>query len=191
MGAMTTAKLQQTKEVKELRESEKKWGKEVLAPGWTLIPNILLIKQHALGLDPVDINILLQILKHWWRADEAPFPSQVNAGADACVAPHATTFRANREPFDSSLHLRGRDWVNTLQLRWRLHTTPLPQARSSRRRTSNQLGADPSLAACSRGFLAFSCMSLGGDGRRAQGDRIAAGEVIGEVVPQTIEQNAA
>lgn len=59
----------------ELRENERKWGKALLAPGWTLVPNILLTKQHALGLDPVDINILLQIMKHWWRADEAPFPS--------------------------------------------------------------------------------------------------------------------
>lgn len=62
--------------VTKLRENEKKWGKEMLEAGWTLVPNVLLKKQHALGLDAVDINILLQILKHWWRADEAPFPSQ-------------------------------------------------------------------------------------------------------------------
>lgn len=65
-----------TKAAGELRENEKKWGPELLEPGWTLIPNVLLTKQHALGLSPVDINILLQILKHWWRAGEAPFPSQ-------------------------------------------------------------------------------------------------------------------
>lgn len=40
-----------------LRENEKKWGKDAVAVGWTLVPNILLLKQHALGLDPVDINI--------------------------------------------------------------------------------------------------------------------------------------
>src|SRR6266498_103984 len=40
-------------------------------------------------------------------------------------------------------------------------------------------------------LLAFSCMSLGGDGRRAQRDRIAGGEVIRKGVPQSIEQNAA
>lgn len=73
MECMPSAK---PKGTETLRENEKKWGKELLAPGWTLIPNVLLSKQHALGLDPVDINLLLQILKHWWHADEAPFPSQ-------------------------------------------------------------------------------------------------------------------
>lgn len=61
---------------KHLRANEKKWSKEVLDPGWSLIPNIILIKQHALGLEPVDINILLQIGKHWWREDDRPYPSQ-------------------------------------------------------------------------------------------------------------------
>ncbi len=34
--------------------------------GWTAIPSIILDKQHALGLDPIDVNILLQLAKHWW-----------------------------------------------------------------------------------------------------------------------------
>lgn len=62
---------------KTFRESEKKWGKPAIAAGFTLFPNVLLQKQHALGLDCIDIVIILQILKHWWHADSAPFPSQV------------------------------------------------------------------------------------------------------------------
>ncbi len=62
---------------KELRENEKKWGQESLQTGWTMVPSILLEKQHALGLDPIDINLILQIAKHWWRAAEQPFPSQI------------------------------------------------------------------------------------------------------------------
>lgn len=62
---------------KTLRESEKKWGKPAIAAGFTLFPSVLLHKQHALGLDCIDVVIILQILKHWWHAESAPYPSQV------------------------------------------------------------------------------------------------------------------
>jgi DNA-binding transcriptional regulator YhcF (GntR family) len=29
-----------------------------------------------LGLDPLDINILLQLADHWWERDNLPFPSK-------------------------------------------------------------------------------------------------------------------
>lgn len=61
--------------VEKLKESEKKWGKEAIAAGFTVFPNTLLIKQHALGLDCYHLVIILQIHKHWWYADNAPFPS--------------------------------------------------------------------------------------------------------------------
>lgn len=54
----------------------KKWGKHAIAAGYTVIPNILLEKIHALSLDPVDVCILLILAKHWWNADESPFPSK-------------------------------------------------------------------------------------------------------------------
>ena len=42
-----------------------KWGKVTLAVnGWTVIPNILLDRQQALGIDAVQLNILLVMLKH-------------------------------------------------------------------------------------------------------------------------------
>jgi DNA-binding transcriptional regulator YhcF (GntR family) len=72
---MATSTAQDTS--KTLRESEKKWGKPAIAAGFTLFPSTLLLKQHALGLDCIDLVIILQILKHWWHADSAPFPSQV------------------------------------------------------------------------------------------------------------------
>jgi predicted transcriptional regulator len=72
---MATSTAQDTS--KTLRESEKKWGKPAIAAGFLLFPNMLLLKQHALGLDCIDVVIILQILKHWWHADNAPYPSQV------------------------------------------------------------------------------------------------------------------
>ena len=59
----------------KVRLVESKWSKELAKAGWTALPNIILEKQAALGLRPLDVNILLQIGKYWWEADSAPFPS--------------------------------------------------------------------------------------------------------------------
>lgn len=56
--------------------NEKKWGgKRTLAPGFVILPSVLLTKQHALGITPVDLNVLLQLMKHWWKPGDEPFPS--------------------------------------------------------------------------------------------------------------------
>lgn len=53
-----------------------KWGKDLLETGWTGLPNVLIEKQHALGLNVVDLGIILHLVKHWWSAGEPPFPSK-------------------------------------------------------------------------------------------------------------------
>ena len=58
-----------------VRAIEKRWTKTLVAPGWTAWPNILLERQQALGLDPLDINILLHLARYWWEAEELPYPS--------------------------------------------------------------------------------------------------------------------
>ena len=60
----------------QTRVLEKKWGKSLIATGWTAVPNIMLEKQHALGLKPTDVCILLHLIKHWWTPGEAPFPAK-------------------------------------------------------------------------------------------------------------------
>jgi DNA-binding transcriptional MocR family regulator len=37
---------------------------------------VLLWGQQRLGLSPELLNVLLQIISHWWNADEEPFPSK-------------------------------------------------------------------------------------------------------------------
>jgi len=59
-----------------LRRNEEKWGKELIEAGWTLLPSTILERQQALGLDPMDINILLHLIRHWWYADRLPYPSK-------------------------------------------------------------------------------------------------------------------
>ncbi|SMD13865.1 helix-turn-helix domain-containing protein [Pseudomonas sp. URIL14HWK12:I5] len=55
---------------------EKKWGKSNIAAGWTCIPNILIKRQVTLGLDAVDLNILLHLLTYWWEDENHPHPSK-------------------------------------------------------------------------------------------------------------------
>lgn len=73
----------------ELKENEKKWTPELLEAGWTMIPNVLLERQRALRLTPLDLNILLQILRHWWKKDELPFPSKRTIAECIGVTPNA------------------------------------------------------------------------------------------------------
>ncbi|MFK5912931.1 MAG: helix-turn-helix domain-containing protein [Woeseiaceae bacterium] len=41
-----------------------------------MIPNILIERQQALGINPVEMNILLILIKHWWQKDKIPYPSK-------------------------------------------------------------------------------------------------------------------
>ena len=74
-----------------LKENTEKWTKELMAPGWVAFPTVILERQQALGLDPVDVNILLQIAKYWWFKDSLPFPSK-KAIAD-CIGRTESTVR--------------------------------------------------------------------------------------------------
>jgi hypothetical protein len=58
-----------------LRRNEAKWSKPLMAAGWNAIPSIIIEKQQALGLDALDMNIILHLSNYWWQADKLPFPS--------------------------------------------------------------------------------------------------------------------
>ena len=60
---------------KKLRANERKWTPELMAPGWTMVPSVLMEHQRELGLNAVQFNILMQLAKHWWK-DTPPFVSK-------------------------------------------------------------------------------------------------------------------
>ena len=64
----------------ELTSLENKWGKEGLSFGWTGVPNILIERQQALGLTPIEVNILLILMKYWREAGNHPYPSKRTIG---------------------------------------------------------------------------------------------------------------
>lgn len=62
-------------------ELRRKFGQDVVDCGWTAVPNLLIEYQQRLELEPVELNIILILLKHWWRADDdAPYPSKRTLG---------------------------------------------------------------------------------------------------------------
>jgi hypothetical protein len=61
---------------RQLKVNERKWTKQLMDAGWTVIPSVILDRQQALGLDAVDMNILLHLAKYWWEKDRLPFPSK-------------------------------------------------------------------------------------------------------------------
>jgi predicted transcriptional regulator len=77
---------------KSLRANEDKWTPALMAAaGWTALPSLILDKQPALGIDALDLNILLQLAKYWWKKDDLPFPSKETLGELIGVTP--TTIR--------------------------------------------------------------------------------------------------
>jgi DNA-binding transcriptional regulator YhcF (GntR family) len=71
MGAAAVA----ATDVETLRKNEAKWSKPLMKAGWNAIPNIIIEKQHALGLDAIDMNIIVHLSSYWWTAGNLPHPS--------------------------------------------------------------------------------------------------------------------
>jgi predicted transcriptional regulator len=59
-----------------LKDLPAKWGAEAIQAGWVALPSIVLERQDALGLDPIDVNVILHIAKHWFDPGNLPHPSK-------------------------------------------------------------------------------------------------------------------
>ena len=67
---------QEQKPERSLKVSEQKWGRKNIEAGFTVLPSILITRQAAIGLDAIDLNILLHIVVRWWDAKSHAFPSK-------------------------------------------------------------------------------------------------------------------
>ena len=65
-----------TQAAKELRVNEQKWSKPLMDAGWTAFPSVIIERQLALGLDAMDVNIILHLASYWWTEDNKPHPSK-------------------------------------------------------------------------------------------------------------------
>ena len=69
------------------RESEKKWGKNVIALGFCVVPSLLLRAQQRLGLNPTQLAVLMQLCDFWWDSDRKPFPGKKALGERLGLSP--------------------------------------------------------------------------------------------------------
>ncbi len=56
--------------------TERIWGKQVISHGYAGIPSILIKGQQRLGLNPTQMNILLQLLEYYRDPGRPPFPTK-------------------------------------------------------------------------------------------------------------------
>ena len=73
-----------TKEEKALNQ---KWGSAVIAEGYTVLPNVILQNQKALGLKHLDVLVLMCLLSHWWDKDDLPRPAKTSVARTLDVDP--------------------------------------------------------------------------------------------------------
>jgi hypothetical protein len=73
-----------TKEEKNLNQ---KWGDAVIAEGYTVLPNVILQNQKALGLKHLDVLVLMCLLSHWWGKDDLPRPAKSSIAKTLDVDP--------------------------------------------------------------------------------------------------------
>lgn len=61
---------------KKLSSTEKIWGKKVYSHGYAGIPSILIQAQRRLGINPMQMNIIIQLLDYWHEPTRKPFPTK-------------------------------------------------------------------------------------------------------------------
>lgn len=87
----------------DLGKLEHRWGKSPIDASWVAVPSVFLKRQQELGLDGLDLNILLQLEDHWWERDNLPFPSKKLLADRIGVTPRTIQRRiAGMEGADSS-----------------------------------------------------------------------------------------
>lgn len=63
---------------KTTKASEDKWGVEVMAMGFCVLPSLIFRAQRRLGLNPTQLAVLLQLADFWWDAGRKPFPKKAD-----------------------------------------------------------------------------------------------------------------
>lgn len=77
----------QTDSSSDLRTNEKKWTKPLMDAGWTALPSVIVENQRQLGLEPLDLNIVVYLASKWWTAEGKPYPSKNTMAAAMNVHP--------------------------------------------------------------------------------------------------------
>lgn len=77
----------------DLSRNMRKWTRPLMEAGYTCLPNVIIEKQHGLGLSALDINILLHLASYWWEADNLPHPAKRTIAVTIGVRPRTVQRR--------------------------------------------------------------------------------------------------
>lgn len=61
---------------KKPSSTERIWGKAVYSHGYAGIPSLLIQAQRRLGINPLQMNVLIQLLDYWHEPSRKPFPTK-------------------------------------------------------------------------------------------------------------------
>jgi predicted transcriptional regulator len=61
---------------KKASSTERIWGKAVYKHGYAGIPSILIQAQQRLGINSMQMNIIVQLLDYWFEPSRKPFPTK-------------------------------------------------------------------------------------------------------------------
>ena len=67
--------------------SEKKWGNDVIELGYSIVPSLIFKAQRRLGLNSVELNLLLHLMDFWWGHNQMPFPSKTTLAERVNLSP--------------------------------------------------------------------------------------------------------
>ncbi len=90
---MTTAVTKPIVKAAGTDKLEAKWGKTLIAAGFTALPDVVFRNQKALKLKHLDVVILLHLASYWWKPSENPWPAKGTI-ADAIDVDPRTVQRA-------------------------------------------------------------------------------------------------
>lgn len=66
---------------------EAKWGKPLLAAGFTALPDVVFRFQKKLKLQRTDVLVLLHLTSYWWKPQENPWPAKGTIAAAMDIDP--------------------------------------------------------------------------------------------------------
>lgn len=96
----------------DFEQLSEKWGVDIINGGWSAIPNALLKHQNELGIDSVELVVLMNLIRFWWERERPPFPSPAKIAAEMGVS-NRTVHRKLKSLEDKGFLKRGQTKAGT------------------------------------------------------------------------------
>lgn len=68
--------LRKVDQQEQFKRNERKWSKLLIDAGYTVVPYVIIDRQDSIGLNSVEVNLIMQLANLWWQPETLPFPSK-------------------------------------------------------------------------------------------------------------------